>query len=56
MYTLTFKTLEEVNIVMNGLGELPAKVSINLIGEINKQIQPQLPKKETKAVEDAKPE
>lgn len=35
-------TLNETNIIMQGLGELPAKVSIELINKIQMQAKPQL--------------
>jgi hypothetical protein len=36
-YTITFSK-EELQIVMNGLGELPAKVSINIIQKIQQEV------------------
>jgi len=36
-YTIKFSQ-EELQIVMNGLGELPAKVSINLIQKIQQEV------------------
>ena len=35
-------TLEEVNIILNGLGELPAKVSMPVIQKLQEQAQPQV--------------
>lgn len=35
-------TVQEVNILLQGLGELPAKISIQLISKINQQAQEQL--------------
>ena len=41
--TLDFKlTIEEINIVLQGLGELPAKLSMNLITSIQNQAAPQM--------------
>ena len=41
--TLDFKlTIEEVNLVLQGLGELPAKLSINLINSIQTQAASQM--------------
>jgi len=37
-------TLQETNIIMQGLGELPAKVSIEIINKIQMQAKPQLDK------------
>jgi len=40
---LNFKlTIEEVNLVLQGLGELPAKLSMNLITSIQNQAAPQM--------------
>jgi hypothetical protein len=40
---LDFKlTIEEVNVVLQGLGELPAKLSMNLINSIQNQAAPQM--------------
>jgi len=35
-------TLEQINIVMAGIGELPTKVGLPMTEEIRKQIMPQL--------------
>ena len=35
-------TLEEVNVVLNALGELAAKVSMPLIQKVQEQAQPQV--------------
>ena len=35
-------TLNETNVIMTGLGELPAKVSIEIINKIQMQAKPQL--------------
>ena len=43
-------TLEEVNIILQGLGELPAKLSMNLIQKLQEQAAPQMQPK----MEDAK--
>ena len=34
--------IEEVNIILKGLGELPAKLSMNLIQSIQEQAAPQM--------------
>ena len=40
---LNFKlTIEEVNLVLQGLGELPAKLSMNLIQSIQEQAASQM--------------
>ena len=40
---LDFKlTIEEVNVLLQGLGELPAKLSLNLINSIQNQAAPQM--------------
>jgi len=49
-------TLEEVNGICIALGDLPTKTNaFMLIAKINGQVQPQLPKEESK-VEDVNPE
>ena len=46
-------SIEEVNAILAGLGELPSKTGAwNLILKIQQQAQPQLPKEETKDKED----
>ena len=40
--TLTL-TLEKVNIILSGLGELPSKLSYDIINEIHNQVRGQLP-------------
>ena len=35
-------SLEEINLVLNGLGELPAKASMGVIKKIQQQAQPQV--------------
>lgn len=41
--TLNFKlTIEEVNLVLQGLGELPAKLSINIINSVQTQAASQM--------------
>ncbi len=35
-------TLEEVNVVLNALGDLPAKVSMPVIQKVQEQAQPQV--------------
>ena len=41
--TLDFKlTIEEVNLVLQGLGELPAKLSINIINSVQTQAASQM--------------
>jgi hypothetical protein len=40
---LTFSvTIEEANVILGGLGELPAKISMGLIQKLQQQAQPQL--------------
>lgn len=36
-------TLDQINVIMAGIGELPTKVGLPLTEEIRKQIIPQLP-------------
>ena len=48
-------TLEEVNAILAGLGELPSKTGAwNLILKIQQQAQPQLPQAEEPTAEEAK--
>jgi len=42
MFILTLKSLDEANVILTGLAELPAKHSIGLINEIRSQIQKQV--------------
>jgi len=42
-WTLTFTT-DELNVIMAGLGELPAKSSINVIQKIHSIVQTTTPK------------
>ncbi len=55
MFTVTVKTLDEANLILLGLGELPAKMSMALIGEVQKQVQKQVDdlQKPTQAAKDA---
>ena len=46
MTTTLELTLDEINIILAGLGELPAKQSINLIIKIQQQAQAQIKAKE----------
>tara|TARA_B100001175_G_scaffold65628_1_gene53748 strand:- start:19871 stop:20017 length:147 start_codon:yes stop_codon:yes gene_type:complete len=41
MITLNLE-LDEVNVVLNALGELPAKVSMPVIQKVQEQAQPQV--------------
>lgn len=41
--------LEEINVILAGLGELPAKVSMDIIDKIRNQVIPQV--NETKSIE-----
>jgi hypothetical protein len=44
--TTTFNlklTLDQINVIMAGIGELPTKVGLPLTEEIRKQVIPQLP-------------
>lgn len=36
-------TLDQINVIMAGIGELPTKVGLPLTEEIRKQVIPQLP-------------
>jgi hypothetical protein len=36
-------TLDQINVIMAGIGELPTKIGLPLTEEIRKQIIPQLP-------------
>ncbi len=38
-------TVQEVNIILQGLGELQAKISLSLISKINQEAQDQLKEK-----------
>ena len=50
---LDFKlTIEEVNVLLQGLGELPAKLSMNLITSIQNQAAPQMQPQPTNKEED----
>lgn len=53
MNTLTFTvTLDQANIIMAGLSELPVKASLTLINELQKQAQEQMkPQAETVEVQ-----
>lgn len=52
--TLDFKlTIEEVNLVLQGLGELPAKLSINIINSVQTQAASQM---QPKSIEEEKEE
>lgn len=42
MITITLKDLNEVNLVLSGLGELPCKQVIDLVHRIQAQTQQQL--------------
>jgi hypothetical protein len=41
-YTLSL-TLDQINAIMAGVGELPTKIGLPLTEEIRKQVLPQLP-------------
>jgi hypothetical protein len=41
-YTLSL-TLEQINMIVAGIGELPTKIGLPMTEEIRKQIIPQLP-------------
>jgi len=53
--TLTL-TLEKVNIILSGLGELPSKVSYDIINEIHNQVRSQLPEIQPTKVQPTKEE
>lgn len=40
---LTNLSLDELNLILAGLGELPAKMVLSLINKIQAQVKPQLP-------------
>lgn len=42
-------TLDEVNVILAGLGELPAKVSVGVIDKVRSQVYPQLQQKSADA-------
>lgn len=42
LYNLAL-TLDQINVIMAGIGELPTKVGLPLTEEIRKQVIPQLP-------------
>ena len=48
---LTDLSLEEVNVIMAGLGELPAKMSINLMLKLKEQLDPQVEAEQTNVKE-----
>jgi len=43
-FTITF-TKDELQTILNGLGELPAKISLNVIGKIQEEVFKQETKK-----------
>lgn len=47
-------TLDEANVVLGALSELPAKISMALIQKLQMQAAPQLPKPVPKPIEDKK--
>jgi hypothetical protein len=49
-------SLEEINLVLNGLGELPAKASMGVIQKIQQQAQPQVVPEPVETPEDGAPE
>ena len=49
-------SLEEINLILNGLGELPAKASMGVIQKIQQQAQPQVVPEPVEAPEDGAPE
>lgn len=42
-FKLVLKSADEVNMILSGLGELPARVSMGMIMEVQKQVQAQMP-------------
>lgn len=46
MLNFTF-TIDDVNTILTALGELPAKVSVNVIDKIRAQVGPQLAEQES---------
>ena len=49
-------SLEEINLILNGLGELPAKASMAVIQKIQQQAQPQVVPEPVEAPEGGAPE
>ena len=49
-------TLDEVNVVLGGLGELPAKVSVSVIDKIRAQVVPQVQAQQQATAPAAMPE
>lgn len=49
-------SLEEINLILNGLGELPAKASMGVIQKIQQQAQPQVVPEPVEAPEGGAPE
>ena len=49
-------SLEEINMVLGGLGELPAKASMGVIQKIQQQAQPQVVPEPVETPEDGAPE
>ncbi len=49
-------SLEEINLILNGLGELPAKASMGVIQRIQQQAQPQVVPEPVEAPEGGAPE
>jgi len=45
-------SLEEINVILGGLGELPAKASMGVIQKIQQQAQPQVVPEPVEAPED----
>ena len=46
-------SLEEINVILGGLGELPAKASMGVIQKIQQQAGPQVQPEPVEAPEDA---
>jgi len=42
-FKLVFKSAEEINMILTALGELPARVSMGMIMDIQRQAQAQMP-------------
>ena len=49
-------SLEEINLILGGLGELPAKASMGVIQKIQQQAQPQVVPEPIEAPEGGAPE
>jgi len=51
MFNINFKSIDEVNNVLNGVSQLPYVIAAPLLDSIRTQAQEQLPKQEVEAVD-----